>query len=73
MSVVHWHVNSCSRIGGHDVTVIGSPRVVELDGEKVVEFSGEGDGLLIPVNPAQGLTAFTAEIVFKPYSDGPME
>jgi hypothetical protein len=73
MAEVHWQIDSCSSIGGHAVTVVGSPRVVDLNGAKAVEFSGIGDGLLIPVNPAQGMTAFTAEIVFKPYSDGPME
>eukprot|EP01052_Picozoa_sp_SAG31_P071033 SAG31_NODE_29925_length_388_cov_0.709343_2_plen_45_part_01 len=32
-----------------------------------------GDGLLIEHNPAEGLTTFTAEVVFKPAADGPQE
>jgi hypothetical protein len=72
-----WQVDSTTSIGGHAVTALGSPLVVddgpEAGGGRSVEFSGRGDGLLIPFNPAAGLSSFTAEVVFRPASHGPQE
>ena len=68
-----WAIDSTSTIGGHAVTALGSPRVVDTAAGPAVEFSGEGDGLMLATNPAQGLGEFTAEVVFRPASDGPQE
>jgi hypothetical protein len=68
-----WQVNSLERIGGHPVTVLGSPRVVETPAGKAVEFDGVDDGLVVDVNAIAGLGRFTVEVVFEPATDGAEE
>ena len=70
---VLWNVDNLSSIGGHAVTVVGQPKVVETDGGKAIEFDGRDDGLFVAANPLAGLTEFTAEVIFKPASGGPKE
>jgi len=70
---VTWSIDSLESIGGHDVTVLGAPRVIETAQGRAVEFDGEGDGLLLDLHPLEGLTRFTVEIVFRPAADGPRE
>src|SRR5262245_39295067 len=70
---VTWHVDNLSTIGGNPVTVVGSPRVVETDTGKAVEFNGSTDGLFLDINPLAGLERFTVEIEFEPAADGPEE
>jgi hypothetical protein len=72
--VIQWDIDSTSTIGGHAVSTYGAPRVIATDdGGSAVEFSGNGDGLLIETNPVEGMRAFTAEVVFCPYRGGPKE
>jgi hypothetical protein len=68
-----WQVNSLQRIGGHAVTVLGNPRVVDTPVGKAVEFDGVDDGLVLEANPLAGLDRFTAEIVFELAADGAEE
>jgi hypothetical protein len=68
---VVWRIDSLESIGGHRVTVVGKPRVVEVAGAKAVAFDGVGDGLFVDGNPLVGLTAYTVEVVFRPTSGGP--
>ena len=68
-----WRVNNLERIGGHPVTVLGSPRVVETPVGKAVEFDGVDDGLVLDVNAIAGLGRFTVEVVFEPAADGAEE
>ena len=70
---VVWELDGLARIGAHDVTPAGSPRVVEVDGGKAIEFDGRSDGLFIDANPLRGLARFTIEVVFEPATDGPDE
>lgn len=70
---VVWHVDNLQRIGGHAVTVVGRPRVVETAVGPAVEFNGESDGLLLDVNPIAGMASFTVEVLFAPAADGPEE
>ena len=70
---VVWPLDNLSRIGGHAVTLIGTPRVVTTPGGPAVEFDGAADGLLLDVNPIEGLAQFTVEAVFEPAPDGPAE
>jgi hypothetical protein len=70
---VVWHVDNLERIGGHPVTVVGRPRVVETPVGPAVEFNGESDGLFLDVNPIAGLSRFTIEVLFAPAADGPEE
>ena len=68
-----WQVDSLERIGGHPVTVLGSPRVVAIPAGKAVEFDGVDDGLVLDVNAIAGLGRFTVEVVFEPAVDGAEE
>lgn len=68
-----WRLDTVSPIGGHAATVLGAPRVVEESGSKAVYFNGTSDGLLLPVNPLEGLAQFTIEALFKPEYDGAEE
>jgi acetyl esterase/lipase len=70
---VVWTVDNLSSIGGHPVQVLGNPRVVSTDVGPAVEFDGVDDGLLLDVNPLQGLPRFTVEVFFQPDADGPEE
>jgi acetyl esterase/lipase len=68
-----WRVDNLERIGGHAVTVAGSPRVVGTDIGPAVEFNGRTDGLYIETNPLAGFSRFTIDLVFQADADGPEE
>lgn len=68
-----WRLEDTAQIGGHTATVSGAPKVVDLAGSKAVYFDGVGDGLLLPVNPLEGLATFTIEVLFYPASEGQEE
>ncbi len=70
---VLWKFDNIERVGGHRLTVLGRPRVLEVGNERAVEFDGKGDALLFDVHPLAGLKQFTAEIIFRPDADGPTE
>jgi acetyl esterase/lipase len=70
---VTWRLDNLERIGGHAVTVIGEPRVVQTDIGRAIEFKGTTDGLLVEANPIEGLSQFTIDVVFQPFADGPEE
>lgn len=67
---IEWQIDNLQRIGGHAVTIIGSPHVVQTDKGPAVEFDGKGDGLVIESNPLEGLGRFTVEVLFQPSLDG---
>src|SRR5688500_14804837 len=69
-SPLEWRIDNLQSIGGHAVTTVGTPRVVQTDRGPAVEFDGAGDGLLINVNPLAGLERFTVHVTFKPAPDG---
>ena len=46
---VIWEFDNLERIGGHAVTVIGEPQVIDTSDGKAIEFDGEDDGILLPV------------------------
>jgi acetyl esterase/lipase len=68
-----WRVDNLERIGGHPVTVVGAPSIVDSDRGPAVRFDGVDDGLLIPSNPLAGLRSFTVDVLFQPASGGPAE
>jgi hypothetical protein len=70
---VVWTLDNLTRIGGHAVTVVGTPRVVSTRIGPAVEFNGATDGLMLDVNPIEGLAQFTVEALFEPSPDGPEE
>ena len=68
-----WQLDNTARIGGHAVTLLGSPRISETAGAKALVFDGVADGVLVPSLPFAGATQFTIEILFQPLEGGPAE
>lgn len=68
---VLWKFDNLQKIGGHEITVLGEPRVIEAGEERAMEFDGVDDAVFIPVHPLAGLRQFTAEVIFRPDGDGP--
>lgn len=68
---VTWKFDNLGTIGGHAVTVLGSPKVIDAPQGKAIEFNGISDALFLEVHPLAGATAFTWEVIFRPDSDGP--
>src|SRR5437016_178976 len=61
-----WTFDRLDKIGGHPVTVLGHPRVIDAPGGKAVEFNGVDDALLLDVHPLAGVEAYTWEAIFRP-------
>jgi hypothetical protein len=61
-----WTFDRIDRIGGHNVSVLGRPRVIDSPVGKAVEFNGVDDGLVFPVHPLAGAATFTWEAIFRP-------
>jgi hypothetical protein len=70
---VTWLVDNLTSIGGHKVTIEGSPRVVSTPVGNAVEFNGATDGLYLDINPLEGLKQFTVEMMLEPAVDGQEE
>ncbi len=70
---VVWSLDNLKSIGGHQVTVVGKPKVIETDKGKAIEFDGRGDGIVIAANPLAGLKVYTVEVIFRPVAGGPKE
>ena len=69
-SGVTWRFDNLQRVGGHALTVAGKPSAIDTEIGPAIKFDGTGDGLFLDVNPLEGLTRFTLEIVFNPAPDG---
>ena len=61
-----WAFDRLDRIGGHETTVRGSPRVIDTPIGKAIEFDGVDDALFVGVHPLAGARTFTWEAVFRP-------
>jgi hypothetical protein len=61
-----WTFDNLRKIGGHDVTLLGHPKVIDSTLGKAVEFNGVDDALLIDVHPLAGAKTFTWEAIFRP-------
>jgi hypothetical protein len=70
---VVWRIDNLQAIGGHPVTVIGSPRTVDTGEGTAIEFNGRSDGIVLNTNPLATLARFTIEIAFQPAPGGPPE
>lgn len=64
-----WRIVDPAKVGGQATEVVGAPKA----GDGGVRFDGARDGLFVPVNPLQGLKAFTIEVLFSPAEGGPAE
>jgi hypothetical protein len=71
--VINWNLDRLDSIGGHKVTVLGQPKVIDTSAGKALEFDGVDDAVLLDVNPLAGLAQFTVEVVFRPAAGGPKE
>jgi len=70
---VVWNLDNLESIGGHRVTVVGKPLVIETERGKALQFDGRGDGIFVDANPLAGLKEFTVEVIFRPAAGGPKE
>lgn len=61
-----WTLDSLERIGGHKVTVHGTPRLAKGPTGGAVAFNGAGDWLLVHGNALGDAKAFTVEIFLNP-------
>jgi hypothetical protein len=61
-----WTLDRLDRIGGRTPRVLGAP-VLE---NNAIRFDGARDGLILPVNPIAGSTAFTVEVLIRPETGG---
>jgi hypothetical protein len=67
---VVWDIDNVKSIGGHPVTVLGAPMVIDVPGGKALQFDGTKDALYIENHPLAGLAQFTVEVVFRPDPGG---
>lgn len=65
-----WRFDNLSKIGGHPVELLGHPQIVESPYGKAIEFSGNNDGIFLPVHPLAGASAYTWEVIFRPDAGG---
>ena len=65
-----WKLDNLNRIGGHEVQVVGDPRIVTTPGGKAIQFDGRDDALFLDVHPLAGAKQFTVEVIFRPDPDG---
>jgi hypothetical protein len=70
---VTWKINNLEKIGGHQVEVLGNPRIVKTERGRAVLFDGVDDGVFIKVNPLAAALEFTVEAVFRPDAGGAKE
>src|ERR1043166_7268967 len=69
-----WSLDNLKQIGGQAPLIEGAPKVVrEKSGAASIVFDGKADALVSPVNPIEGWSQFTIEILFSPATDGQME
>lgn len=65
-----WRFDRIDKIGGHPTEILGHPTVIESPYGKAVQFSGNGDAIIVPEHPLAGAQAFTWDVIFRPDADG---
>jgi PelA/Pel-15E family pectate lyase len=70
---IAWRLDNLKRIGGHAVTLVGAPKVVNTPTGSALEFDGQRDAVVVESNPLEGLAAFRLEVEVSPALDGPDE
>ncbi|MGH9667764.1 MAG: LamG-like jellyroll fold domain-containing protein, partial [Bryobacteraceae bacterium] len=61
-----WKFDRLDQLGGHPVTIVGHPRLIDTPAGKAIEFNGAGDALFVAVHPLAGARQYTWEAVFRP-------
>lgn len=70
---VVWKLETPDAINGIRPEILGAPVIVKEKQGASLSFNGSSDGLIMPVNPVQGFSQFTIEILCNPTADGPKE
>ena len=65
-----WRFDRTDKIGGRPTELLGHPTVIDTQYGKAVQFSGNGDAVIVPEHPLAGAKAFTWEVIFRPDADG---
>lgn len=65
-----WRFDRTDKIGGHPTEILGHPAVINSPYGKAVQFSGNGDAIIVPEHPLAGAKAFTWDVIFRPDADG---
>lgn len=68
-----WNLKRLDKVAGHNISVLGQPKVIKTNKGKAIEFDGVDDGIFIETNPLAGARSFTIEAFFRPDTDGPAE
>ena len=68
---VTWTFDNLTKIGGHPVTVLGAPKLIDTPQGKAIQFNGVDEALFLEVHPLAGAEKFTWEVIFRPDGDGP--
>lgn len=68
-----WRFDNLERIGGHAVSVLGHPRLIDTPAGAAVQFNGVDDALFIDDHPLAGAQTFTWEVIFRPDTGGAPE
>lgn len=68
-----WRLDRLDRIGGHAVSVLGHPKVIDTAIGPALSFDGVQDALQVDVHPLAGAQTFTLEMIFRPAADGGAE
>ncbi|MGH7018770.1 MAG: LamG-like jellyroll fold domain-containing protein [Brevundimonas sp.] len=61
-----WTFDELARIGGHEVTTEGAPRLTDSPFGRAIQFDGIDDALFIDNHPLAGAEQFTFEALFRP-------
>jgi len=78
-----WRFDNLTKIGGTQVSTVGTPQVVDTPIGKAIHFEGHGntstdpqsgnptgDALFLPTAPLTGFATYTFEVIFRPSSKG---
>jgi len=66
-----WDIDNLESIGGQKPIILGSPKVIETNKGKAVEFDGVKDALVVGTLPLAGTEKFTLEVIFRPDPNSP--
>jgi hypothetical protein len=71
-ATVVWTLDNVTSIGGRKPRVLGAPKIVDATaGGPALQFNGQNDGFIFPVNPLAHWAKFTIEALLLPKTDGP--
>ncbi len=63
---IAWDIDNLESIGGQKPIILGSPKIIETNKGKAIEFDGVKDALVVGTLPLAGTEKFTLEVIFRP-------